>query len=513
MQSLWLGVTGSIGWIIGASFSVLTIVVVVRALTRPNRAASARVAWVSVLVFLPVLGVISYFFLGETSIGRARARRMREAEAALPLPSGEEAALATASPQAQQVLRLTASINGLGALHGNTIDLQRDEAAAVAALVADIDAATRSVHINFYIWLDDHDGALVAAAVARAAARGVHCRILVDALGSRAFLKSAPYAAMIDAGTHCVAALGDLLRWGRLAVGRPDLRNHRKIVVIDDEVAYMGSQNCASPSFSPKPNFAPWVDVFFRVTGPLVTQHQWLFLSAWLTEVPQDGPAVGAPTLAEHAGAPGTSELDTTTQAHAGPAVAPLMLPPSTEPALAAAFGTGPTVRAGAMSEAFVAMVSAAYDELIVTTPYFVPDDALLAALCAAPRRGVETTLIMPARNDSWFVKQASHSAYDRLLKAGVRIYEYPLGLLHSKTMTVDGQLCLVGSSNMDRRSLELNYENNVVVADPDVTAAVRERQLQYLVDSVLLDPDVSEHDSLWRRLVQNTVAMLAPLL
>lgn len=359
--------------------------------------------------------------------------------------------------------------------------------------MADIDAAQSTLHIGFYIWLADHNGTKVAQAVSRAAQRGVTCRILVDALGSRAFLSSPLWAQMKAAGAQCVAALQDLPRWGKLAVGRVDLRNHRKIVVIDDTVAYCGSQNCADPAFRVKPKFAPWVDIFFRCEGPIVAQQQWLFLTTWRTERPDDTAEVGSPR--EWAPSEGAGSLPT--HGHV----------------LGAMFGTGPTARGGAMSEAFTAVIAAAHHELTVSTPYFVPDEPLLAALCAAPRRGVRTVLILPAHNDSWFVAQAARSSYRRLLEAGVELYEYPLGLLHSKTMTVDGQLALVGSANMDRRSLELNYENNLLLADGAATAAIRTRQQSYLDESAPVSVVTVRAWSLWERLVQNAVAMLAPIL
>ena len=129
--------------------------------------------------------------------------------------------------------------------------------------------------------------------------------------------------------------------------------------------------------------------------------------------------------------------------------------------------GTGPTVRYSAMQEVFQSLLFAARREIVITTPYYVPDDSLQSALCATAYRGVDTTIIFPARNDSWIVAWASRSYYADLLAAGVRIYEYQGGLLHTKSLTVDGELTLIGSANMDRRSMELNYENNILVYDP----------------------------------------------
>jgi cardiolipin synthase len=165
------------------------------------------------------------------------------------------------------------------------------------------------------------------------------------------------------------------------------------------------------------------------------------------------------------------------------------------------------------MSDSFVSALYAAEHELIITTPYFVPDQALLRAVCAAPRRGVETTLILPALNDSPLVAAASRSAYPDLLTSGVRLFEYPLGLLHTKSITIDGRIALVGSANMDRRSLELNFENNLLVIDPGVTATIRDRQLGYLSQSTIVKADTVEHWPFRARLVNNAIGMASPVL
>ena len=180
---------------------------------------------------------------------------------------------------------------------------------------------------------------------------------------------------------------------------------------------------------------------------------------------------------------------------------------------IAQMYGTGPETEGNAMSDSLVSALYAAHREWVIPTPDLVPDEALLRALCAAPRRGVETTLIVPARNNSALVAAASRSVYSALLDGGVKIYEYPLGLLHSKSITIDGHVALVGSANLDRRSLELNFENNLLVFDEPLTRAIRDRQLGYLSVSRAVEAAEVAGWPLWRRAVQNTVAMASPLL
>jgi cardiolipin synthase len=165
------------------------------------------------------------------------------------------------------------------------------------------------------------------------------------------------------------------------------------------------------------------------------------------------------------------------------------------------------------MPELFESLLYSARRELVVTTPYYVPDDPLQAALCAGARRGVSTTIVFPARNDSWIVAAASRSYYEDLLAAGVRIFEYVGGLLHTKSLTLDGEVTLIGSANMDRRSFELNYENNILFYDPALTAEVRRRQEDYIARSVPVAPETVAGWTWRRRLWNNAVAMLGPVL
>ena len=142
-----------------------------------------------------------------------------------------------------------------------------------------------------------------------------------------------------------------------------------------------------------------------------------------------------------------------------------------------------------------------------------MPDESLQNALCTTAYRGVETTIIFPARNDSWIVGAASRSYYADLLAAGVKIYEYEGGLLHTKSLTLDGEVTLIGSANMDRRSFELNYENNILFYDPALTAEMRRRQDDYLAQSHPVTAEMVAHWPMTRRLWNNAIAMLGPVL
>ena len=325
----------------------------------------------------------------------------------------------------------------------------------------------------------------MAEAVARAAQRGVRCRIMVDGLGSRQFIRSQSWRAMREAGVELRVALpiGSLLL--RPLRSRIDIRNHRKIVVIDGHITYCGSQNCADPEFQVKKRYAPWVDLMLRVEGPLAAQNQHLFAHDWITE---GGEAMDELLHKAERPQPGGS-------------------------AIGQVIATGPTYRNSAMPELFTALIYSARRELSITTPYYVPNQTIQDALCASAWRGVSTTLILPARNDSRFVAAASRSYYADLLAAGVRIHEYPGGLLHSKSLVVDGELCLVGSANMDRRSFDLNYENNMLICDHGVAELVQKRQRAYITASVPVTESSLSRWSPLRRLWNNLCAIISPVL
>src|SRR5262249_26989798 len=242
----------------------------------------------------------------------------------------------------------------------------------IDSMVADIDASQDHVHLIFYIWLPDNNGLKVVEALKRAAARKIICRAMVDGLGSRIMIESPYWKAMQAAGVQVTTALpigNPLLRPFR---GRIDLRNHRKIVVIDNWITYCGSQNCADPEFRIKAKYAPWVDALMRFEGPIARQNQYLFAGDWMAQVNED--------LADVLRQP---------------------IPPCEAGLTAQVIGTGPTVRYSAMPEVFESLMYAARHELVITTPYYVPEEAMQAALCASARRGLLTPLLLPAPHPS----------------------------------------------------------------------------------------------------------------
>jgi cardiolipin synthase len=325
---------------------LLTLAVMARILLRPNRVPASRVAWLVVVGTLPVIGIVAYLLLGEVSIGRRRVARVREALARIPKYTG--GGTDDIVPEHyRNLFRLGHSVSGFWPVGGNTGRLLPDSNATIDAMVADIDAAEQHVHLLFYIWLVDNNGRKVIEALKRAAARGVACRAMVDDLGSRGLVRSPHWQAMREAGIKVASGLAIGNPLFRIFTSRIDLRNHRKIVVIDGTITYCGSQNCADPEFLVKARYAPWVDAMVRLEGPIAHQNQLLFAGDWMAGVNEDlGDLLHAPAAASDSAS----------------------MP-------AQVVGTGPTVRYSAMQEVFQSLLFSARREIVITTPYYIPDD------------------------------------------------------------------------------------------------------------------------------------------
>jgi cardiolipin synthase len=469
----------TVAWLIVAA---VHLAVIIRAILLEGRDSYARAAWLLLLIALPVGGVILYLLFGEPWISSGFRERSRRAYEDL-LPFAPPAAPSTNEANLTgNAFRTFEAASRWPISTGNTARVALDGDTAIAMIVEDIDAAEQTVHLSFYIWLGDHNGTKVVDAVCRAARRGIACRITADAIGSRALIHSASWAAMRDAGARLCASLEAPLGLGFLVGHRVDLRNHRKIVVVDGRITYCGSQNCADPAFLVKRRFAPWVDILIRYEGPVARQTDIIFASAWTAETGED--------------------------------LRPLMEsePPQALPDgfAAIAVGVGPLSPRGTMTDMFVAVLAAAQVSATITTPYFAPDTPLLGAIIATARRGVEVCIVFPRRNDNQVVGAISRAYYPLLARAGVRIFEYCGGLLHAKTIVVDETLALVGSSNMDRRSLDLNFENNVLFESTTLAAEVSRHQQQWLADAIEIDRDSASNRPIARRFVDNLLTMVA---
>jgi len=426
-----------------------------------KRTASTALAWLAVVAFLPFLGAVAYLMFGEVRLGRRRSReyqRLWDAVERSPELRRQFAALQPV-PLDGRVGVLADLAGAVGALEprpGNRLELIDDALALFRRLADDIDDARHHCHLLFYIADDSRDDPATAGvcdALLRARQRGVECRLLLDATGSRAFLRGERAARLRSAGVKVAAALP--VNPIRALAARLDLRNHRKLCVVDGRVGYMGSHNLTDPVYPGKEAFGDWMDASVRIEGPLVYELQEVFLQDWAFSagrVPAD---------------PGF--FPATTVAPTGVGVVASLLP------------TAPSLERAPLLDVILQTLQVARERVVLTTPYFVPDDSMLQAMRSAALRGVEVVLVVPKRGDHALAQAAGRSQYGFLLEVGVEIREYPGALLHAKTLTMDREFAILGSANLDVRSFSLNFELALLVYDSDFASELHYLQAEYL--------------------------------
>jgi cardiolipin synthase len=475
----WFALYATLGWVI----RIVMVLVILRRRMMPV----LGLAWLVLLMAFPIPGLIVYVLVGTRHLGMRRARlhqrivgqaqtehRMAELRAHQARPPIE--------PQQRNMIRQAERISGNSIVGGNDIDLLSQSDDKVKRLVEDIDAAQHHVHMVYYIFRPDAVGTEVIDALKRAARRGVTCRVLADAAGSRPmFKRKGPVKAMREAGVQIWPALPVALVRRKLA--RLDLRNHRKIAIIDGRIAYTGSHNIVVEDYG-HPWAGKWVDLSGRFTGPVTAQMQMVFLEDWYFE---------------------------TGQHLAGDDLFPPLMP--TGDIAAQTVPTGPSHEAETFRRVVIAALDAAQEQIIMTTPYLVPDEPTMLALAMAADRGVDVSIVVPERSDHPIVAAAGRSYYQPLLESGIQLYRYRTGMLHSKTITVDHSFALLGSANLDIRSFYLNFEINLLLYGPQITNHLRFAQQGYINEADPIDLAQWRARPASKQYLENACALLSPLL
>lgn len=454
-----------------------------------RRPVSVSFAWFLVVVMLPAVGIVFYVLFGERPVGRTLTKkivRMEREHAKLreTMRHHYAADRALLPSEANALSLLAESQNGSPVTAGNRIELFTESLSILQTFVAEIDRAKVSLHMEFYIWALGGDADAVGEALIRAAKRGVACRVLLDSLGSKAWFKSAWPARFKEAGIAVTEALP--IQLGRFQFRRADLRLHRKIFVIDGSVVWTGSMNLVDPrTFKQDSGVGEWVDAMVRIEGPATAQFELTFLFDWSV----DNPAISS---------------------FKGHHLTPALVDGTT---LAQEFSSGPVYRDDILYQVLLSAIMDAREELVITTPYFGPDDGLLQALMAASHRGVKVTLIVPKRNDSTLVAWSSRSFYADMLAAGIHIAEFYGGLLHTKSLLIDRRIAIFGSVNFDQRSLRLNFEISLIVYDAIFCAHLEKLIHSYLHKADMVDAKKWAKRPRWRLLLENLAHLTSPLL
>ena len=470
----WVYFYSAGGWLICAA--MLPVVL------RRQFAPGAAWAWLGIVFLHPYIGLGLYMLVGENQLSPGRAEDYRKVIAQFRVRSTkEEAAGATGIPEVYRPMALQAEkMSGLPVLSGNSAEFLTESAQMIQRLCADIDAARQRVHLLYYIYSGDGTGARVTDAVIRAAARGVECRVMIDAVASRPFFRvHGPAKPLVAAGVKIGIALP--VTSFRRGISRMDMRNHRKLALIDDAVAFVGSHNLIDPSYGGRRG-NPWIDLSARLTGPVVADLSGVFREDWAFETGEILTALPA-------------------AAHSDGGI-PMQIVP-----------TGPIAPGETYRRLLLAAIQSARRQLILTTPYFVPDDPTMVDLLMAADRGVQVKLILPLVSDNRLTAAAARAQFGRLTEAGVEIYQYRPGLLHAKTTTVDDAFSLFGSANLDVRSFNLNFELSVLMYGAEVTEQIRTIQTGYMTDSNRIDPSEWKDRSAARRYADGAVSLVSPLL
>lgn len=490
----------TISWVLIGTIALdLLIRVTAIIVVPPNRRPTSGMAWLMAIFFIPVIGIIAFLLIGSPKLPKKRRQTQREINQVIeqtlaahpePTPAGEPHWL-------DSLVTMNTKLGALPLTEGNEAELIGDYDETLARMTAEVDTATVYVHVQFYILVFDEATASFFAAMERAVRRGVRVNVLMDhwACSRKPFYRETQ-AKLTEIGVEWQLMLPLQPLKGKLQ--RPDLRNHRKILVVDGVAAYLGSLNLTHRSYNLPKNLKrglKWQELVSRVTGPAVLTADAVFLSDWYSETGEvlDTPMIRAienPTadaLAENPAGPGTLDAQ--------------VLP------------SGPGFDSENNLRLFLGLLHGAQKRIVITSPYFVPDESILYAITSAVARGVPVDLFVSEIGDQALVYHAQRSYYEQLLRHGVRIYLYPAPyILHAKHFSIDDDVALIGSSNMDMRSFALNMEVSLLVRGESFVRQMRDVEDHYRDISRELTAEEWAKTGLWPRILDNLARLTSAL-
>lgn len=449
----------------------------------------AMLAWIFALLTLPVLGVLLYIVFGETRVFR-KASRMRRRRIELinrvrrwaerQFESGATELIGGLPEDLAPIDRLGRELLHAPAVGGNSVEFLDESDRTFAAIEGAIASARRHIHMQYYIWQPDQTGFQFRDLLIQKAREGIECRVLLDSVGSLR-LNRRFTAPMQAAGVQVAFFLPLWRRRRRISL---HLRNHRKITVVDGREALLGSLNIGDEYRGRLRELSPWYDSNIRIRGPATLFLQESFLEDWTFATREyldpDRYLVG-PTRA------GDSIIQ--------------ILP------------TGPDASVPVLTHVLAAAVAAAKSSIRIAMAYFVPDPGILLALEHAAFRGVQVQIILPTRTDAAATLWAGRSYYAELLNAGVEIYEFDAGMLHSKMVIIDDSWCMLGSANMDVRSFRLNFEITALVYDPATSRGMAASIERHRSRARRITPFEVHNRPIVHQWMEGVARMMSPLL
>lgn len=453
-----------------------------------NRKPSSATAWLMLIMIEPVLGSLIYCVFGSPSLPKHRRILYKQANALIAkeqenlhkIYASATVADKEITATEEKFVKLNRNLGGFPIYSGNRVAFYDDYAETIKVLVHDIDAAKERVLFEYFIVALDDTSLPVFEALERAHNRGVGVYVLFDALACRAYPNFRKMKKRLkESGIQWRAMLPLQVTPGKKFT-RPDLRNHRKIVVIDGKIGYTGSQNIIQKNYHRKDDLY-YEELVARIEGPTVWQLSAVFRSDWFAETQEFLPALTLPKVV------GTAKAQ--------------VLP------------SGPSYVESSNLKLYTALIHGAHKKIVIITPYFVPDDAIMTALTSAAQRGVEVTMINSEVIDKVFVGHAQRSYYEELLRVGVKIllYKKPV-FLHTKHLTVDDSIAVIGSSNLDMRSFELDLEVSMVLYDSQSVKKLRKIEQRIISGSKKVSYTTWQKRPLKHKLLDNIARLTAAL-
>jgi cardiolipin synthase len=432
----------SLATILSIVGELIALVIVLQILTE-RREAAATLAWIFGVILLPYLGAILYLLLAG-KVSRHRIRRRGRAVAKLAggrkeaerlLEEHRDTSLRDVHPDQQAIMRLAEELGAGHPTVGNLVSFLATGHQTFTALEEAIENARHHVHLEYYIFRPDETGCRMLELLTQKAMEGVKVRLLYDAVGS-SFLKNRHLKALRRAGGRAEPFLR------LLSLRRPfsvNFRTHRKIVVVDDRIGFVGGRNIGNEYRVDRSAWGEWHDAHLRLEGPSVQRLQEIFAEDWVFATGED-----VTTLAD------------CFTPHARPGKARVQV-----------LQSGPDGQPQIIHRILFEAIASAQRSVDIVTPYFVPDTAIVMALQNAALRNVRVRLLVPGRMDSIIVGWAAHSYYPDMLQAGIEVYEFTPGMHHAKLAVIDERWAYVGTANMDIRSFRLNFEVGVALYEP----------------------------------------------
>lgn len=531
-------------WQLGVIAHFLIILWLVVRVIQQQRRQSVAIAWIAVLFALPVVGIIGYMLFGEINIGHQYRKRSLMVQKLLrDFANAHQIDFNKISEnldtEARQLSNIALLKTGFGVYDHHTLTLITDADAIFASLLADIRAANTMILLEFYIVSPQGRVIELLEALMAATQRGVSVHLLADSVGSHAFFRSSWVKKLkaADVFVHESLPVGLF----KTIVKRIDIRNHRKLAIFDSCYGYTGSFNLIDPDFFKQDaHVGKWIDVMIRVEShdtvnsvkamALVTttdisaetnanfSNLEKIVNRFTKSLYIDTSKLHHRKLQHEANARGAGQNANTRVPNPPllnilPLQSDLQAYPSVSQVSLQLIPSAPELTEHVIYETLVCAIFAAKKQVVITTPYFVPDDALLLAMTTAAKRGVKVILNVPKKVDSLLVQFASQAYFEPLLSAGVQIYLFNPGLLHAKILCVDDDYCLFGTVNMDMRSFYLNMEVSMAIYNRTMTQQILTCQHEYLRQSELLQRDGWQQRSFGAKFLDNAIRLFSPLL